>query len=120
MEKMSINDFCRKDRTYAQLIQDLFLHINVKELYTVLMMNTVYAGLEEKIPELENMTVGELLRYATEGCLSGGTMESLYDEESIQLGHQIIKALLVDLFRPYAEKNQSTYRSVLEKVKNCD
>lgn len=116
MDKISISDFCGEEKTYAQLIQDLYFHISVKELYMVLASNAAqnrdvyesvsyrntYSSLENRIPDVCRMTVGELLRYATEKCLSGRNMEELYDEDSIKLGYKIIKALLVDLFQSYA------------------
>lgn len=34
MDKISISDFCGEEKTYAQLIQDLYFHISVKELYS--------------------------------------------------------------------------------------
>lgn len=30
MDKISISDFCGEEKTYAQLIQDLYFHISVK------------------------------------------------------------------------------------------
>ena len=39
MDKISISDFCGEEKTYAQLIQDLYFHISVKELYMVLASN---------------------------------------------------------------------------------
>lgn len=103
MDKISISDFCGEEKTYAQLIQDLYFHISVKELYMVLASNAAqnrdvyesvsyrntYSSLENRIPDVCRMTVGELLRYATEKCLSGRNMEELYDEDSIKLGYWI-------------------------------
>ena len=91
MDKISISDFCGEEKTYAQLIQDLYFHISVKELYMVLASNAAqnrdvyesvsyrntYSSLENRIPDVCRMTVGELLRYATEKCLSGRNMEEL-------------------------------------------
>lgn len=133
MEKLSLSDFCKEERIYSQLIQELFFHIGVKELYMVLMIHTAekgdvyesvsyrntYSRLEKRIPGVERMTVGDLLQYAVQNCLSGRDIETNYDETSIRLGHQIIKALLVDLFRPYVQKNQSTYESVVDKLKKA-
>ena len=89
MDKISISDFCGEEKTYAQLIQDLYFHISVKELYMVLASNAAqnrdvyesvsyrntYSSLENRIPDVCRMTVGELLRYATEKCLSGRNIE---------------------------------------------
>lgn len=133
MDKISISDFCREEKTYAQLIQDLFFHISVKELYMVLASDAAknrdlygsvsyrntYSNFENRIPDVCRMTVGELLRYAAEKCLSGRNMEEDYDEGSIKLGYQIIKALLVDLFEPYAQNNQITYETVKEKMRKA-
>lgn len=136
MDKISISDFCGEEKTYAQLIQDLYFHISVKELYMVLASNAAqnrdvyesvsyrntYSSLENRIPDVCRMTVGELLRYATEKCLSGRNMEELYDEDSIKLGYKIIKALLVDLFQSYAHSKRS-YHWRNRKRKNwrvCD
>ena len=124
MDKISISDFCGEEKTYAQLIQDLYFHISVKELYMVLASNAAqnrdvyesvsyrntYSSLENRIPDVCRMTVGELLRYA---------MEELYDEDSIKLGYKIIKALLVDLFQSYAHSNQSSYETVKEKLRKA-
>ena len=115
MDKISISDFCGEEKTYAQLIQDLYFHISVKELYMVLASNAAqnrdvyesvsyrntYSSLENRIPDVCRMTVGELLRYATEKCLSGRNMEELYDEDSIKLGYKIIKQLLVFTLRVF-------------------
>lgn len=133
MEKLSLADFCKEERTYSQLIQEMFFHIGVKELYMALMIDTAekgniydsvsyrntYSSLEKRIPEVGRMTVGELLQYATQNCLSERNVEINYDEASIRMGHRIIKALLVDLFRPYAQRNQSTYESVVDKLKKA-
>lgn len=133
MDKISISDFCGEEKTYAQLIQDLYFRISVKELYMVLASNAAqnrdvyesvsyrntYSSLENRIPDVCRMTVGELLRYATEKCLSGRNMEELYDEDSIKLGYKIIKALLVDLFQSYAHSNQSSYETVKEKLRKA-
>ena len=133
MNKISIFDFCGEEKTYAQLIQDLYFHISVKELYMVLSSNAAknrdvyesvsyrntYSSLENRIPDVYRMTVGELLRYATEKCLSGRNMEASYDEESIKLGYKIVKALLVDLFQPYAQSKQSSYETVKEKLRKA-
>ena len=42
MDKISISDFCGEEKTYAQLIQDLYFHISVKELYMVLACQGIY------------------------------------------------------------------------------
>ena len=44
MDKISISDFCGEEKTYAQLIQDLYFHISVKELYMVLASNAAQIG----------------------------------------------------------------------------
>lgn len=133
MSKLSIMDFCRAEKTYSQLIQNLFLHISVKKLYEVLMMysaekgdvhqsvsyRSTYEMLEKNIPAAGQMTVGELLRYATEDCLGAERMESPGDRQRIRLGHRIVTALLVELFDPIAEMNHCSYESVLMKMKKA-
>lgn len=133
MKKLNLADFCKAENTYAQLIQNLFLHISVKKMYLILMTDTAekgdifqsviyrktYEKLEDMIPDFERMTVGEALRFATEECLSTKNMNEYYDEDMIRKGYQIVKTLLVDLFQPYAERDQITYKSVLEKLESA-
>lgn len=133
MEKMRIADFCKAENTYSQLIQELFLHIRLKNLYLTLMMDRARKGdvyqsvayrqtyemLKEKVPNFEKATVGEALQYVTEECFLGGNRNEYQDEEMLKEGYQIIKALLVDLFEPYARRNNSTYRSVLKKLRDA-
>ena len=44
MKKLNLADFCKAENTYAQLIQNLFLHISVKKMYLILMMDTAEKG----------------------------------------------------------------------------
>ena len=90
-----------------------------RDVYESVSYRNTYSSLENRIPDVCRMTVGELLRYATEKCLSGRNMEELYDEDSIKLGYKIIKALLVDLFQSYAHSNQSSYETVKEKLRKA-
>lgn len=133
MKKLKLADFCKAENTYAQLIQNLFLHISVKKMYLVLMTDTAergdvyqsvtyrkaYEKIESMIPDFERMTVGEALRFAAGECLSNKNINESYDEDMIQKGYQIVEALLVDLFQPYAEGNQITYQSVLMKLESA-
>lgn len=133
MKKLNLADFCKAESTYAQLIQNLFLHISVRKMYLILMADTAekgdvyqsvtyrktYEKLEKMIPDFERMSVGEALRFATVECLSNKNISGSYDEDMIRKGYQIVKALLVDLFQPYAERNRITYKSVLAKMEDA-
>ena len=130
--KLKLSDFCDNVTTYSQLIQNLFLHINVTDLYMTLIQYAAknkdiynaqtykhtYSTLKDKIPNLQCMTVGDLLQFAEEESFHiNSDDKSDSKTENIELGILIVKSLLVDLFQFYAEKEHVSYDSVLDGLK---
>ena len=132
--KLKLSDFCDNVTTYSQLIQKLFLHINVTDLYMTLIQyaarnrdiytaqtyKNTYSTLNDKIPNLECMTVGDLLKFAEEKslCITSSD-KSDSKTENVELGILIVKSLLVDLFQFYAEREHVTYDSVADRLKKA-
>ena len=129
--KMSISEFTSGQSTMANayMIQDLFLHIPVRDLYLTLINErtqnqdihysvgylNAFIELEKKVPQMEKITIGELLNYAEKHCM---TQEGVIGEAAVQLGNKIVKFLLLEIFRPYFLQKKYTYESVCQKMES--
>lgn len=130
--KYTIKEFA-EDRSDAEQINntiDSFLHISVKAFYELLLAacaqdekevrkhQTTYRILKDKAPRLEEMTMGELLKYAGMNCFyiededAADTFKEA--EPRIAAGVMIIRFVLMDWLCFYGQK-QSVQQTAFSK-----